>query len=399
MSTPTTPPNDPATPSRTVDGTPTHPAPRRHSRWRDWRTYVGGLGRILIATGLLILAFVAYQLWGTGIQEARAQDDLERELELKLSTTTTAAPTTTVATTVAPTTAPSGATTTTVSTTVSTTEAPTTVPAPAVPPTRPTYQPGDAVARLEIPRIGMNKIVVYGVETADLKRGPGSYPSTPLPGEQGNAGIAGHRTTYGAPFERLDKLRPGDEIITTGFAGRFVYRVIGTKIVDPSDTSVLAPSDDTRLTLTTCHPRYSTKQRLIVTAVLDPEASDPPVPPTTLLPPVTVPTTAPDTGQTVATSAPSDTLAPAPTTVPVATTVPSDETAVDALSRGWFSDPDAWPQVALWGLALTAVSLAAWGVSRATRRNWVGLLAGIVPFVLVLYFFFENVARLLPPNL
>jgi len=391
-----------------VDPLPPPAAPAPARRRHDWRFWVGGLGRVLVALGVLILGFVAYQLWGTGIQAARAQDSLEREFEQSLGSTVP--PTTAPSTSAPPTTTPPS--TLPGETTVATTAPPTTPPTTTAPPSRPEYEPGDAVALLEIPRIGVEWYVVSGVRTSDLKRGPGHYPSTPLPGEEGNSGIAGHRTTYGAPFADLDDLDPGDEVIVTTYGGRFVYRVAETVIVQPTNTEVLAPTADTRLTLTTCHPRYSTAQRLIVTAVLDPDASPVPLPPPATGP-ITVPPVDLTTGQTVATTAPGEgpdgTLAPAATTT-TTTTVDADADAADdadatladatdELSRGWFSDPDAWPHVAAWGFALIGVSLAAWGISRATGRNWVGALVGIVPFVVVVYFFYENVARLLPPNL
>ncbi len=164
-------------------------------RW-DWRTVVGGIGRTLIGAGLLLLAFVAYQLWGTGLQTARAQERLEREFAEQLAAATTVPPPTTRPPTPAPPVAP-------------TTAPPTTVAVPLE------IREGDAIARLEIPRIGVDDIVVAGVQVADLRKGPGHYPDTPLPGQQGNAAIAGHRTTYGAPFFRVDELEPGDEIAVT----------------------------------------------------------------------------------------------------------------------------------------------------------------------------------------
>ena len=76
--------------------------------------------------------------------------------------------------------------------------------------------------------MGVDEIVVAGVGVDDLKKGPGHYPQTPLPGEHGNAAIAGHRTTYGAPFLDIDNLQPGDDVVATTYAGRFVYKVTGT---------------------------------------------------------------------------------------------------------------------------------------------------------------------------
>ena len=356
-------------------------------RRRDWRWYVGGLGRILIALGLLVLGFVAYQLWGTAIQHDRAQSDLKKQFAAQLATSP--APTTAAPTTVAPSIAPTN--------TALTTVAPTTA-APTTTPPRPTFAEGDAIAQLQIPKIGVDEIVVAGVGVDDLKKGPGHYPQTPLPGEAGNAAIAGHRTTYGAPFFDIDNLKPGDEVVATTYAGRFVYKVTGTQVVPPSNVSVLADTADSRLTLTSCDPKYSAKNRIIVSALLDTAESSPvvaqsPAPttqPTTEAPP---PASSPD--NPVVTTAPA-----AVTTAPVATTTPAAVIAADdeSFQRGWFDDPEAWPQVLAWGVAGLAVVAGGWWLGRHTRR-WIGVLAAVVPFVVLLYFFYENVARLLPPNI
>ena len=127
---------------------------------------------------------------------------------------------------------------------------------------------GAAIAIIKIPKIGVEKTVVQGVGVDDLKKAPGHYPDTPMPGEAGNSAIAGHRTTYGAPFYNLDELVPNDPILVTTLQGSFRYEVMETKIVHPSQIDVLNPTDDNRLTLTTCHPRFSAKERMIVTAKL-----------------------------------------------------------------------------------------------------------------------------------
>ena len=133
------------------------------------------------------------------------------------------------------------------------------------------------IARLEIPSIGVDDYVVAGVEKSDLKKGPGHYPETPLPGQLGNAAIAGHRTTYGQPFYDIDQVTPGDEIIVTTPAGRFVYIATGQQIVGPNDYQVVATTDPTvaTLTLTSCHPRYTARDRIVITSELDPTQSDP----------------------------------------------------------------------------------------------------------------------------
>jgi sortase A len=387
------------------DGPADEPLPdidwRPYRRWRDWRVYAGGLGRVLLVTGLLVLAFVAYQLWGTGIQAAQSQDELEEEFEAALSATSTSAPTTTPppTTTTDPGTAGSAP-----STSASPSTAPTTTSAPATP----AVHEGDPIARLEIPRIGHDWIVVAGVRVEDLRKGPGHYPDTPLPGQEGNVAIAGHRTTYGAPFERINELEPGDEIILTTFTGRFVYRMAGQRIVPPTDGSVLDPTPTPVVTLTSCHPKYSARERIVVQALFDADASDALAPAAPGYAPAAgsepaAATTAPPTTAAPATAegsaAPADTTA-APAAVVVTTSpAPSRSPSADALEHGWFDDQDAWPQVALWGGVLLLISFAAWRLGKRTGRDWVGALAGVVPFVVALYFFFENVNRLLPPNL
>jgi sortase A len=108
--------------------------------------------------------------------------------------------------------------------------------------------------------------VVEGTDLDSLRKGPGHYPETPLPGEPGTTAIAGHRTTYGAPFRRIDQLKGGQRIIIDMPDGRFVYRVEGTKIVDDQDLSVLKPAGYRRLMLSACHPLYSAAERIIVYA-------------------------------------------------------------------------------------------------------------------------------------
>jgi sortase A len=125
---------------------------------------------------------------------------------------------------------------------------------------------GDAIARLEIPAIDLTDYVVEGTDLDSLRKGPGHYPETPLPGERGTTAIAGHRTTYGAPFRHIDELDRGDRILVDMPDGRFVYRVEGSKIVDDQDLSVLEPVGHRRLMLSACHPLYSAAQRIIVYA-------------------------------------------------------------------------------------------------------------------------------------
>ena len=281
-------------------------------RWTRLRTALGVLGRIFIGSGLLMLAFVAYQLWGTSFAEARAQDRLVEQFEARDT-------------------------------------------GGALDPLRPV--PGGAIGLIEIPKIGLDKAIVEGVGVEDLKAGPGHYPDTPMPGEPGNAALAGHRTTYGAPFNRLDELVAGDAILVTTGKGEFRYEVESAVVVRPSQSEVLDPTSDDRLTLTTCHPEFSAAQRLIVTAML---ASPP---------------------------------APAPE-VPAESRPPGEGPTIYA---GLSGDPAArWPAFA-WGLAAAGAALCTHVVSRYWRRVPAYVL-GVPVFLVILFVFFENFARLLPAN-
>jgi sortase A len=127
---------------------------------------------------------------------------------------------------------------------------------------------GDPMGRIVVPAIGVSEVFVQGTGTGDLRAGPGHYPDTPFPGERGTVAIAGHRTTYGAPFRRIDKLDRGDRIELRMPYGRFTYIVERTKIVPPTDVSVTDRVAFDRLVLSACHPLYSAAQRIIVFARL-----------------------------------------------------------------------------------------------------------------------------------
>jgi sortase A len=127
---------------------------------------------------------------------------------------------------------------------------------------------GQAVAELRIPRIGLHAVVVRGTTAADLRDGPGLLAGTPLPGQHGTTAIAGHRTTYGAPFRHLDALRRGDAITLRLPYGSFRYRVRERRIVAPSDLSVLRRAGRDRLVLSACHPLFSAARRIVVLAEL-----------------------------------------------------------------------------------------------------------------------------------
>jgi sortase A len=127
---------------------------------------------------------------------------------------------------------------------------------------------GDPLGRLRIPKIGVSAVVVEGTGTDDLRSGPGHYPATPLPGERGTVGIAGHRTTYGAWLRHIDRLRAGDQIRMTMAYGRFTYRVERTQIVPPTALWVTHRVSYDRLILSACHPLYSAAKRIVVFARL-----------------------------------------------------------------------------------------------------------------------------------
>jgi sortase A len=128
---------------------------------------------------------------------------------------------------------------------------------------------GDAMGRIVMPTIGVSDVFVEGTGAGDLRKGPGHYPETPLPGEHGTVAIAGHRTTYGAPFRNVDDLERGDRIELRMPYGRFTYRVERTRIVPPTETSVIDRVDHDQLVLSACHPLYSAAKRIIVFARLE----------------------------------------------------------------------------------------------------------------------------------
>ncbi len=131
---------------------------------------------------------------------------------------------------------------------------------------------GSPVTQLEIPKLDVDVMVVEGTSLSALRAGAGHYPETPLPGEVGNVAIAGHRTTYGRPFNRLDELKVGDQIILTTPIGRHVYEVLALpSVVLPTDWDMVVndyPDKGSFLSLTTCHPEGSASHRIVVRAQL-----------------------------------------------------------------------------------------------------------------------------------
>jgi sortase A len=125
---------------------------------------------------------------------------------------------------------------------------------------------GDAIARIRIPRLDLNLVVVDGTSVSDLRRGPGRHLETYMPGEHELVYIAGHRTTYGAPFGDIDELRAGDTITLELPYATIVYRVTRHRIVDDNDVSVLESPHHEQLVLQACHPRFFASQRYLVYA-------------------------------------------------------------------------------------------------------------------------------------
>lgn len=192
------------------------------------RIFIRSVGELCITAGLVVLFFVAYELWGTGAYTQAAQHKLGDELNRSWAGNVT----------------------------------------------NERIQLGRGLAMIRIPRLGkaFHYVVIEGVSVADLRKGPGHYPGTAMPGQVGNFVVSGHRTTYLAPFNRLSELRAGDSILIDTRARQYVYKVTGEKVVQPSDINVMAPvpghpkEDPTKrlITLTTCNPKYSAAQRLIV---------------------------------------------------------------------------------------------------------------------------------------
>lgn len=133
----------------------------------------------------------------------------------------------------------------------------------------PIKEASGVIGHLNIPAIGLNWDIREGIELPVLNKGPGHYPHSPKPCRAGNAAIAGHRTTYGAPFNKLDLLKTGDVIHITTPEGDCTYKYLRTEIVKPNNVSIVMPKGGNFLTLTACHPKGSAAQRITVTATLE----------------------------------------------------------------------------------------------------------------------------------
>ena len=219
-------------------------------RRRLVRQVLREVGWAVLAVGVVALLFAAYLIWGTRLAEEASQSALRRGFDAAVIASRSAEWPVGLVTSV---------------------------------PHRSTRRdgldplPGGAIDRLQIPAIGLDAYVVNGVSEADLALGPGHYPSTALPGAPGNAAVAGHRTTFGAPFYSLDALRPHQSVVVTDRSGRrFLYRVSRAPfVVPPNDIAVLRPTPGFQLTLTTCTPRYWATSRLVVVARLVDPPRDP----------------------------------------------------------------------------------------------------------------------------
>jgi sortase A len=220
-----------------------------------WSRLLRAIGWLLIAVGVVVLLYLVYTLLYTNLVTARAQDRLSDEWTLQYGALGDPLP-------------------------GEVQDRPAPPPPPSPPPSQPVAA-GDAYAAMWFERPGSDErpvrgepfFVVEGTAYDDLKRGPGHYEDTAAPGQPGNFAVAGHRTTYGAPFYHLDELRPGDEVHVVDRQQReWVYEVTETRVVLPGDVRVIGPdplgTGEPMLTLTTCEPRFSAEKRLIVFAQL-----------------------------------------------------------------------------------------------------------------------------------
>ena len=346
-------PDDPAS---AEDVPETDDRPVRH----DWRYVVRTFGKVLIAIGLLLGGFVAYQLWGTGIEAARAQNELEDEFDALLAaTSTTAAP------------LDDDRRCTTCRRARQSTPCRTRWPRPCRPQPRcrrprrsrrspratrsPASRSPRSTSTSSSSPVSRSRTSSAGPATTRTRHCPASSATPPSP-------ATARRTVSRSTTSTSSS--PGDEIIVTTLAGRFVYAVTGTEIVGPDDTHVVATTDPdiAELTLTSCHPKYSATQRIIVHSVLVADESAPVGlrrsathrhrrrPPRVYdrrRPPQPTTTTAVTSTTTTAPASPTTTIALAPDTEP---TIPAP--AADAFADGWFHDRSAIPQVVFWALVV-----------------------------------------------
>jgi sortase A len=305
------------------------------------RRTIAAIGRTLVTLGLLILLFVTYELWGTGIFTARAQADLKHKFDQEVRQSNSEVV------------VPPSSTTPTSGPKTSTTLDPKNLVAPAE---------GQPLAKIEIPKINVDWYVVEGVQLTDLADGPGHYPGTPLPGQIGNAAIAGHRTTHGAPFYRVNELGKGDRIKITTLTGKTYIYVVDQEplIVQPTDYYVVANTPDAELTLTSCNPPYSADTRIVIKAKLVRRLS---------AKPVAVPKTV--NGKKVK----------PPPKAQLATALEGQANSIK-------------PSV-LWGVIVAIAGAGWWWAFRRWRHPFTWLI-GVVPFLALLFPFYVYLERALP---
>lgn len=226
-------------------------------------------GELLITLGVIVFLFIAYELWFTGIYTQHAQSTLNHQLQAEWAKPLPAAPAATSSANASP-----GAIS-------STSPGPSPSSVPSTSPSAPVavVLPGNAIGIIRIPRLGNNYgfAIVEGVSTDDLKKGPGHYPGSAMPGGVGNFVVSGHRTTYLAPFNGLGDVVVGDAIVIETRDTYYTYRVNQTESVLPTDVGVVLPVPEkprakptqALITLTTCNPKYSASHRLIVHGLLE----------------------------------------------------------------------------------------------------------------------------------
>ncbi|HQZ15213.1 MAG TPA: class E sortase, partial [Acidimicrobiia bacterium] len=246
---------------------------------------------------------------------------------------------------------------------------------------------GQPIAIIKIPKIGLDHVVISGTDRNSLQKGPGHYPATPLPGQLGNSAIAGHRTTYGSPFARLDELVVGDDIEIITVRGTFIYKMSEVqKIVSPGDVSVIEPRPDLEadasgntllpeLTLTTCHPKFSAAKRMIVRARLVEDPNYRPVVAAQL----------------------KDKNGKIPQTIDL-----GNQDALGTLDSNRQSNilvemlRQSMALPLLWWFLLMATVGGIWWYLFKRYHNWKVWFAGVLPFAIVLLFYFINLEKALP---
>lgn len=369
---------------------------------------IGGLGRTLIGLGLIVIMFAVFQLYGTGILEAQAQEDLDNDFEDRLAQledaglvdTSDASDAADGATAPPPPPTDSDFINNAIATAFAPELGEREGPEFTVSPIDPealseeeiallTPRQGEVLGSIEIPDIDLTRNIVQGIRRNDLRQGPGHYPDTPLPGQPGNVAIAGHRSTYGEPFRDLHLLVPGDLIKVTTFQGDSYYQVmahtneegeeVGHFIVDPSQTEVLDDYGDNRLTLTACHPYRSARQRIIVTAELVSAPQE-------VLPSLSEERLAELAGEEVDEPATDEFAMEEDAAVGV------EENALEE-SLGWNWE-ERTPTI-IWGLAALIVVLVALLAARRWTK-WLVYLGATPVFGFALFFCFVHLDRMLP---